>query len=433
MSGTALPTDGLKTHSGIFGRERLVRMAGRYSLSAIGPVATSGAHFLASLIILHHMTRAEFGQFSFLLVIVPFGISLSSGLLGAPLVSAIGKPESVGAAARASFRAVNRIYCLLVGMVTAGLMFVSGASGTGAILLGVYGAAMAMRWFARCTAYYSDQAASAAVSDIVYSAGLIAGLLFFVMSGSLTMIHAGGVLMVSALLSLLPFGWNFLRLQFGAIERAALSQYGPIWRDVTRWSLLGVALSEVTANAHAYLVTFVSGTHGFAPLAAGALLIRPLSLVLTALPDRERPLIAHSLAAGNMTGAVAAIYEFRLVAAAAWVGTVLLSIAVFLWYPQIVIRDGFDPHEVMTVVALWAVIVAARAVRAGDATFLQGAGAFNGLARAAVPPGIASLIATLVLLLIGGPVWSLGGILIGEWLTTLNIFALKRKWMREHA
>ena len=90
MSGTALPTDALKTHSGTFGRQRLARMAGRYSLSAIGPVAVSGAHFLASLIILHHMTRAEFGQFSFLLVIVPFGISLSSGLLGAPLVIAWG-------------------------------------------------------------------------------------------------------------------------------------------------------------------------------------------------------------------------------------------------------------------------------------------------------------------------------------------------------
>ena len=433
MSGTALPTDSLKTHSGTFGRQRLVRMAGRYSLSAVGPVAVSGAHFLASLIILHHMTRAEFGQFSFLLVIVPFGISLSSGLLGAPLVSAIGKPDSVSQATRASFRAVNRIYCLLVGLVTATLMFVSGASDIASLLLGVYGAAMAMRWFARCTAYYSDQAVRAAVSDLVYSGCLTAGLLFFVIDGGLTMMHAGGVLMVSSLLGLLPFGWDFLRVQFRSTERAALSQYAPIWRDVTRWSLLGVALSEVTANAHAYLVTFVAGTHAFAPLAAGALMIRPLSLVLTALPDRERPLMAHSLAAGNMAGAVAAIHEFRFVSAVAWIGTVLLSIAVFLWYPHLVIRDGFDPREVMTVVGLWSVIVAARAVRAGDATFLQGAGAFDGLARVAILPGIASLIGTLVLLVIAGPVWSLGGILIGEWLTTFNIFALKRKWMREHA
>jgi hypothetical protein len=134
-----------------------------------------------------------------------------------------------------------------------------------------------------------------------------------------------------------------------------------------------------------------------------------------------------------VAGAVAAIHEFRLVSAVAWLGTVLLAVAVFLWYPHLVIRSGFDPREVMIVVALWSVIVAARAVRAGDATFLQGAGAFDALARAAVPPGIASLVGTCVLLLIGGPVWSLGGILIGEWLTTFNIFALKRKWMREHA
>ncbi|MEI9929128.1 MAG: hypothetical protein WDM89_00815 [Rhizomicrobium sp.] len=430
MSGTALPTDRLETHSGTFGRQRLVRMASRYSLSAIGPVAVSGAHFLASLIILHHMTRPEFGQFSFLLVVVPFGLSLSSGLLGAPLVSAIGKPETVSVATRASFRAVNRIYCLLVGLVTAASMFASGAGDMSVLLLGVYGAAMAMRWFARCTAYYSDQAVRAAVSDLVYSVCLVAGLLLLVIGSSLTMMHASIVLMVSALLGLLPFGWDFLRVQFGSTERVYLAQYRPIWRDVTRWSLLGVALSEVTANAHAYLVTFILGTHAFAPLAAGALLIRPLSLVLTALPDRERPLIAHSIAAGNMSGAVAAIHEFRLAASAAWLGTVLLSIAVFLWFPRLVIRDGFDPHEVMMVVALWIVIVAARAVRAGDATFLQGAGAFDELARVAVPPGVASLLGTLLLLLIGGPVWSLGGIMIGEWWTTFNIFALKHRWMR---
>ncbi len=97
MAGTALPTDNLeKTAPGSIGRQRFVRLAGRYSLSAIGPITTSGAHFVASLIFLHKLTPAEFGLFSFLLVVVPFALSISSGLLCAPLVSAIGKARHGG-------------------------------------------------------------------------------------------------------------------------------------------------------------------------------------------------------------------------------------------------------------------------------------------------------------------------------------------------
>jgi hypothetical protein len=434
MAGIALPTDTiLESHSGTFGWQRLARMAGRYSLSAIGPIAVSGAHFAASLIFLHRMAPAEFGVFAFLLVVVPFCLSMSSGLLGAPLVSAIGKSESVGEEKRAAFRAVNRIYCLLTGIATAVLMWTSHAGGTASLLLGLYGAVMAMRWFSRSNAYNQNLPRRAAASDLVYCFCLIAGLLFLVAIDRLSMQRASGVLLASAFLGLLPYGWQFLKLQLRPIEKGAFKTYAPIWRDITRWSLLGVALSEFTANAHAYIVTFISGPQAFALLAAGALLMRPLTLVLSALPDCERPAMAWCLAAGNKACAFAAVHEFRVAAGIAWVGTVLLSIAVLIWYPHLVIRHGFDARGVMTVVAIWGLVVATRAARAGDATFLQAAGEFNGLARAGVPASIVSLVCTLVLLLVAGPIASLAGILAGELVTTVNIFALMRTWRRAHA
>src|SRR5262249_22190322 len=39
--------------------------ARRYALSAAGPVATSGAHFLASLLFVRNLPASEFGVFSF--------------------------------------------------------------------------------------------------------------------------------------------------------------------------------------------------------------------------------------------------------------------------------------------------------------------------------------------------------------------------------
>ncbi len=65
--------------------------AWRYGLSTSGPVATSGAHFLASLLFVRNLPAAQFGIFSFALVIVPFCMSLIAALLVLPVNSALGE------------------------------------------------------------------------------------------------------------------------------------------------------------------------------------------------------------------------------------------------------------------------------------------------------------------------------------------------------
>ena len=56
----------------------------------MGPVATSGAHFLASLVFVRNLPASEFGLFSFVLVIVPFSMSIIAALLVLPVNSALG-------------------------------------------------------------------------------------------------------------------------------------------------------------------------------------------------------------------------------------------------------------------------------------------------------------------------------------------------------
>ncbi|MDB5739785.1 MAG: hypothetical protein JWP16_825, partial [Alphaproteobacteria bacterium] len=53
-------------------------VAGRYAVSAAGPLAVSAAHFLASLIFLRLLTAREFGLFSFVMVVVSFGMSATA-------------------------------------------------------------------------------------------------------------------------------------------------------------------------------------------------------------------------------------------------------------------------------------------------------------------------------------------------------------------
>jgi O-antigen/teichoic acid export membrane protein len=432
MSGTALPTASISaTESGALGR-RAFQLAGRYGLTAIGPIAVSGAHFVASLVFLHHLPPVDFGLFSFLLVVVPFCLSMSSGLLGAPLVKAIGKSKAVEEGQFAAFRKVNLVFCVGAGLMTATLIWASHAGLSAALALGCYGAVMSLRWFSRFNAYIDNHPRRAACSDLVYGSALLAGLFALVAANHLSLLSASLVLFGSSLLSVPVFGWTFLRKQFLPGFLGSFTVYAPIWHEVTRWSLLGVVLSEVTANAHAYFVTFLSGPKAFALLAIGSLLMRPVFLVLQALPDRERPTIARYLAAGDFRSAGRTRIEFRFAAVAAWLGTVTLAVAILHWYPQLFVRKGFDGAEVWAVVALWALIVAARALRAPEAVFLQAAGEFNALARTGVWASIVSVSMTLILLMWFGPIASLGGILCGELVNTVQIMALMRSWRMAH-
>ena len=434
MSGIAPPTS-LKAHGAraVLGRNKLVRLAGRYSLTAIGPIAVSGAHFAASVIFLHKLRPAEFGLFSFLLVVVPFTLSISSGLFGAPLLSAIGRSEAMAGAKYNALGQVNRLYCLLAGLVTAVLMYFGGAGQDTSLLLGLYGVTMTFRWYGRLCAYNVSDPLRAAFSDIAYSLVLLLGLGLLMASGRLSLEATSMVMFASATLGLLPFGRAFLGAQFSRPMPGFAGVYAPIWKDVTRWSLLGVVASEMTANAHAYLVTFVAGAHAFALLAVGSLMMRPLLLVLGALPDRERPVIARALAAGDVKAALSTINEFRTAAGAVWLGTVGLSAVILTWLPGLVIRQGFDAEAVTLGVAVWAAIVAIRAFRAPEQAFLTAAGEFSALARAGIWGSLVSLGGTLVLLMLLGPVESLFGILCGEMAMSWRILRLMSNWRRAHA
>ena len=65
-------------------RPAMLRVILRYGISTAGPVAVSGAHFLASLIFLRNLSTHEFGLFAFVMVVVSFGMSLTGSLIVVP-------------------------------------------------------------------------------------------------------------------------------------------------------------------------------------------------------------------------------------------------------------------------------------------------------------------------------------------------------------
>ena len=413
--------------------DKILANARRYAISAAGPVAMSGAHFLSAVLVLHTLAPVHFGVFSFGMPIGPFCISSAAALIGAPTTIGIRNRGHVDAAELATFQKANLVLALFAfGVVTLSLL-ASGLSATPAMLFGLYGATMSLRWLGRVYAYATDAPGRAALSDVLYGALLVAGLGTLYLLNRMTMTYTAVILFAAAAVSLAMFDRDYLIRQFAPSAAGRLADYAPVWRDLTRWSLLGVAATELTINAHAYFVTFFSGPQSFALLALGSLLMRPVAVVLGSLPDMERPAMARAIGAGDFAKAFRAVKEFRTAAVAVLAGTTLIAAALLVFVPSLVLKQGYAASAAWPVVAVWVAIMAVRAVRTPDAVFLQAAGEFQTLASIGMKASVVSLAATLALLFAFGPIASLLGIVAGDVVMSLGIFKRTRAWKLAHA
>ncbi len=406
------------------GAPSLMALVRRYLPSVIGPLAVSGAHFLASLLFLRNLDAAEFGIFSFVLVVSGFAMSVSGAGLVLPATTSMVKGDARTTAA------IFRLALAAGAVFAAGLTLAATASGAAlaqAAPLGLFGAVLAYRWFARSLAYIEGRISAAIISDLLYGLTVVGGLAAMAVTHHVSLRLGGELLLLAAALSLVAFGDGFFRLQWHGLKAGRLLDYLPCFRDVTAWSLLGVAMTEVTLNAHAYLVTFIRGPSAFALPALGMLLMRPVALVQTALPDLERPAMLRALAAHDRPRLDRTLFQFQSALALALLATLLLAGALLLFAPNLLLRQGYGTGDAAGAALLAAAIMAVRSARAPLGVLLQAAGEYKALAGLSARAAIVAILSTLMLLLVFGPVASLGGILLGDLALLASIKPLARR------
>lgn len=404
----------------------------RYGLPISGPVATSGAHFLASLIFVRNLPAAEFGIFSFVLVIVPFCMSIMAALLVLPVNNALAASPPERARIEAACLKMNAILTALAGAILFGFLIGARAPVSAALLLAAYGAAFTFRWFARSFSFVKGRTGPAIASDMIYAALLVAGLTAMWTSHAVQLLPGALLLLTAALMSLSPFGARFFRDQMAALGQGRIRDYRGIFRDITRWSLMGVILTELTVNAHAYLVTFISGPGPFALLAVGQILMRPASLVQSALPDVERPAMTRAIAAQDKARRTRLLGNFRLVLLAVWVVTTILAAAILILAPQLLLKNTYSPSDALLVTVITGAIMLVRCFRTPPATLMQAAGELKALANIAACTSVVSILLTLAFLLAWGPVASLLGILTGEIVIVAMLKRTVAGWEARH-
>lgn len=402
----------------------------RYLLAGLGPVVLAGTHFLLSFAMLRLETPAAFGTFTFLFVAAQFTVALSMALFGAPLQTLSSTPEPQRAQSASAILSAASITAAVFAVSFGVLASAMALPAPAALCYGAYTGMMILRWVGRAWAYANDRPVSTAVSDISY--GGLSLLAFGAAAYGLRLqpeTACYGALALGAAASLLAFGAPYWSQLIAMPSRRSWRSYRDTWRRQSRWALLGVVASEAAANTHVYLVTLSAGAAAMAPLAAAALLLRPLNVVQNALGEYERPQMARLIAAGETAELRRTMRLFFWVLMLAWLSAVGLAVGVLRLAPQLVFPPDYDLSLVGTAALSWIGVTLLILMQVPANIMVQAAGGFRLLARAVIWSSLVNVAVVALALLFLAPVWTIAAMALG-WLVDLVLVqrAARRQW-----
>lgn len=412
-----------------------MKSLGRYAMASVGPIGAAAAQFLLSLLLLQRLSPEAFGGFSFLLIAIQLLSSIWSALFNAPLlVLTVRETGANGSspATRAIF-ATNLLGAALAGALLTLIAISMGLAVPAASIMGVYAMVALLRSLGRAHAYAIERPWRAMRSDVTYSVTLLLTTALIFWLGSASVMLASLALLVAAMIGLLPLGRAYAEAQFGRIGARDLSGYLPVWREHSGWSLTGVLTTEATGNAHSYLVTLLVGPAAFAPIAATALLIRPIMVATNALMEYERAQMARMVVAKDRRRAQSSMRLLRAVLLLICIATAVIAAALLLWKPTLIYPSRYPMDLLVIGTTCWIAVATVRAIRVPDSALLQAAGQFRRLAYASMFASVISVILVVACLSSVQPIWSIASMGIGELAMTIWLWVAARRMLNEHS
>lgn len=396
--------------------------ARRVALGVAGPAGMAAAQFAATMALWGRVSAAEFGLFSFASVLLQLSFGVANALVVTPL--SLGGDDP--AAHRHRCLSAHGLHLLAAGAALAAVAIVAGVPGD-APAFAAMAVAANLRWGARGLALADEQVRRSATSDAIFAAALAVGLGLLLVTGRLDSAALAWTMAAANLLALAVGGSTFLRVQWAAIRAPDLLGYRQhVWPRQAGWALGGVATTELASNAQTYAVTGLYGAAAFAPLALGALFCRPLTVFLSALTQVDRPIFARLRASGETTRAATLLRAALAAAGVTWTGNAALALLVVTLAAGPITARGYDLVQLRWVVVAWFAVMLLRALRNPFATAVQASGAFRALAACSAVAGVVSTLGAGSLALVG-PLWSLGGTLIGEAVLLAGVVHLYRR------
>lgn len=403
----------------------------RYGAAVVGTAGSSGAQFILTLALLGRMFPADFGRYTFLMIVSQLVWGLGGALFSAPLARLSAYPD--GDKARAATQAVLQLqplFTLACAAISFIVAIVISAGPLDGMLFAVLIVTGGVRPFLRVAGYSANRQARIVLSDVLYTITVLAlTLLLYLLRRQdlhlvLAILAMGHVVGLIPLTRLVP--WRLL----AGSPRAAASRYRGIWSDYAGWSLVGLIATEVTGNAHSYIVTAVAGPTGFSALAASTVLSKPGTVALNALSELERARMARFCGSGDRARLTATRRLFRIVAMLCWLATVAISFAALNVWPRALFHGQYDLGALQLAGWLWVVTMLIRCLYLPDAVEMQARGAFAQLAWPRLVGAPISLLGSLLIVLMAAPEWTVVAICLGEGFSALLLLRAHRRILR---
>jgi hypothetical protein len=401
----------------------------RYALAAAGPILVSIAHFCVSFSMLRLEDPHSFGTFTILFAAAMFTGSLSSALFGAPVQTLqetdpqarVATTDAISSAAVAAAILAIAPFALLAMLLDFAV--------APALFYALFVAFTILRQYGRAWTYAAARPRHVAASDASYALIVLITLATAVFILDVRPVHATfAALALAGLAALAGLGGGY-RTLLARAKTSRLRRFKRTWDGQSRWSLAAVAAAEAAANAHIYLLTAFIGAAAVAPIAASALLVRPILVVQGALIEYERPQVVRHLHSGQPGDLDRTIHWMRMALLLVWLGTVLVGAAILLFLPGLVFPADYDLGTLRLGAILWALLQFVIVAQIPEIVVMQAGGEYPFLARANIWAGTINLVCVIVIIMLGLPVWTIAALIPG-WLMTMVAIRLKLRSVR---
>jgi len=372
-------------------------------------------------------TTEAYGLFAFLLITQALANGISNAVLGAPLLIVLSEEEYARDRKVSSFMQANLLLCVIFSVVQGLVAWLYTSSTESFVVYAISGFLVTLRWFGRSYCNNNQQHAQVVKSDATFSLltliGTI-GLFYFNKSG----LNAFGALIaICSAVAIPQLGKEYLKLQIFGAARSNSKAFIEGYRKQGKYALVGVLSTEATLNAHSYLITTLLGPAAFAPIAAAALLFRPISLVLSSLSQVERPRLRRLIANRQADIAKSSLTRFTFINIGFWLGNVVAAALVITFFIEEYWKDAETQMVLVNAVFIYTFINLAKSFRNPLSVYLQSNDEFKSLGLVTVSSALLTVPLVYFLIIQKGVTYSLLGILIGELFAMLLMFLLCTK------
>jgi len=331
------------------------------SLVIVSQIASSLTNFSVGFFVLWGLSITEFADYSIVMSIGLFLVSIQNALISTPLMIEKGKLRDslvnvfFGYGVKLLYMLVIPISIFLLLLDVGEILFLSV----------IYFPLVLGRELCRMVIIWWSDINLMAVFEIVQ---LFATLVLLLMMYSLGVVSILNVYVALSIPMLISFAYLVYVYGLKKVQNSNFS-YRDIWHDV-KWSIKGVLVTEMNSRGYVYIVTLFFGKELLALFNAPRLIVNPINSIGYALVKFSKPKVAAEMNNGSSGSAWKILQEFRLFT---YVIAIISAIfCYYLWgYIYSILFNKFDEIEVASVAVFWFFVLILQISNMYMASFLQ--------------------------------------------------------------